>query len=64
MRLEFMRHHFNALHVYAFLYPYLGMDKARSVAIVWEILVHPILYPNILMRKVRRMYEKRKNFNC
>ena len=56
---EFMRHHFNALHVYAFFYPYFGMDKARGIAVVWEAVIHPILYPHILMRKVRRMYEKR-----
>ena len=61
---EFMRHHFNALHVYAFLYPYLGMDKARNAAIAWERLVHPILYPHILIRKMRRKYEKREDFNC
>lgn len=61
---KFLQHHFNSLHVYAFLYPYVGMNKARGTAIVWEKFVHPILYPNILTRKLRRYYEKRKSLAC
>jgi len=55
---KIVRHYLNSLRVYAFLYPYLGEDKAARLANIWELVVHPILYPNILFRRWRR-YEKR-----
>lgn len=51
------RHYLNSLRVYAFLYPYLGEDKATILANMWEAAVHPLLYPNMLFRR-RRRYEK------
>ena len=54
---EIVRHYLNSLCVYAFLYPYLGEDKAARLANMWEVVVHPILYPNMLFRRIRR-YEK------
>ena len=54
---KIVRHYLNSLRVYAFLYPYLGEDKAARLANMWEVVVHPILYPNMLFRR-RRRYEK------
>jgi hypothetical protein len=51
---EMARHYLNSLRVYAFLYPYLGEDKAARLANMWEAVVHPILYPNMLFRRWRR----------
>jgi hypothetical protein len=48
---ELARYYLNSLRVYAFLYPYLGIEKATRLANMWEVVVHPILYPNMLFRR-------------